>query len=684
MNYVVSFAVIFLQVGLVFSQSFSGSGGSIPDDGGTEVAFSLPVSGLPTVADANYGLERVCFNIQHPYTGDLEISLEAPDGSWQTLVNHAGGGSADFTSTCLDGLATISVQTQSGPFTGNFKPFSNIGNYNNGSNPNGTWILHVLDNALNDQGTVLDWTLTFGSSPALPTPPLTASELAIFSIQTNGQNIQNEPKTLCDLKVFWNSDNSVNDIFQTPHYNGKIGIEFRGSSSSSFPKQSFGFETWDGSSQAINVPLVNFPTESDWILSANYSDKSLMNNVLSYHLFRQMGHYAPRTKFAELLINDQYQGVYVFMEKIKRDSGRVDVSKLTTLDVAGPDLTGGYIIKIDKFTGSGGGGWNSNYQCISPNPGDIFFQYEYPNDATITAQQSYYIQQYVDSFETALFNGPYGMENQGWRKYADEASFIDYLLVNELSKNVDGYRLSTYLSKSKITKGGKLAIGPVWDYDLGYGNANYCEGSTPEGWAFNFNYVCGNGGGQVPFWWDRLTNQDELFRDKLACRYQELRTSLFDINYLFDYIDSTVNFMQQAVARNFETWNILGSYVWPNPEPVPTTYSSEIQELKEWLVSRLDWMDQAMPSPCLGLQVEATDQDPIRLYPNPVKDQLELSASAPIEGLQITDLHGKVIVCSTEGSASQLLIDTRDLSPGMYVLHFRVNSVWEVQKFVKN
>lgn len=115
------------------------------------------------------------------------------------------------------------------------------------------------------------------------------------------------------------------------------------------------------------------PKESDWILSASYSDKSMMNNPLTYSLSRKLGWYAPRSMYVELVVNGEYKGVFALMEKIKRDNKRVDISKLLQTDIFGDDLTGGYIFKIDKTTGNGGGGWTSNYAPqVSPSGQTIF------------------------------------------------------------------------------------------------------------------------------------------------------------------------------------------------------------------------------------------------------------------------------------------------------------------------
>ena len=140
------------------------------------------------------------------------------------------------------------------------------------------------------------------------------------------------------------------------------------------------------------------PKENDWILYSPYSDKSLLRNVLTFDIGRKMGRYAARTRFCELLINDVYQGVYVLMEKLKRDNDRIDIARLDSADLAGDSLTGGYIIKVDKFTGNGnwGDAWQSNYPTIGGNP--LTIQYHYPEADVMHQFQNDYIQSFIDSF----------------------------------------------------------------------------------------------------------------------------------------------------------------------------------------------------------------------------------------------------------------------------------------------
>ncbi len=133
-------------------------------------------------------------------------------------------------------------------------------------------------------------------------------------------------------------------------YTGKVGIEIRGRYSANLPQKPYGFETRDEAGNNLNVPILGMPEENDWILTANYNDKAFLRNFLAFELFRKMGHYAPRTVYCEVVLNDAYQGIYLLGEKIKRDKNRVDIAKLNPDENSGDDLTGGYIFVNDYYT----------------------------------------------------------------------------------------------------------------------------------------------------------------------------------------------------------------------------------------------------------------------------------------------------------------------------------------------
>jgi len=417
-----------------------------------------------------------------------------------------------------------------------------------------------------------------------------SSNLPIVVINTLGQNIMDDPRIVCDMGIINNgfgNINSVNDVFND--YNGKISIEYRGSSSQSFPKKPYALETQDSIGNNTNVSLLGMPVENDWILYAPYSDKSLMRNFLTFDLGRKMGNYSPRTVYCELVVNGDYKGIYILMEKIKRDNDRVDIAKLDSNDVAGDSLTGGYIIKVDKYTGTGGLDWLSDFPNIGG--GDLHIQYHYPQATALQPQQMDYIEHFMDSFEYALAGPNFTDSLIGYSKYIDVNSFIDLYIINELSKNIDGYRLSTYMYKDRDDNGGKLIMGPFWDYNLAFGNADYCDGGITSGWEVNTG--CGDNN---PFWFERLLD-DTTYQNKLKCRWEYLRERSFHQDSIFNFIDSMAFYLDDAQQRNFQKWDILGNYVWPNYY-VGNTYQDELQFFRTWIGGRLMWIDSNILGNC--------------------------------------------------------------------------------------
>lgn len=676
-----------------YTQTFTGTGGGIPDV--TTTDFPLTVSGLnpATIDTLNFGLETVCINLTHTYDSDLDIRLIAPDGTDVLLSSGQGGGGHDYTNTCFDVFASSAITTGTPPFTGSFKPQGPMGSVNNGQNGNGTWILRITDMAGADTGYVFSWHITFGNNPATY-PTFHSSNLPIVVINTHNQAIVDEPKTKVDFSIIYNGPGIRNYLNDPYYYTGLAGIEFRGSSSQGFPKKPYGVETWAADSSSLDTSLLGMPSEHDWILNANYSDKTLLHNVLSYDIAQKQGHYATRWQMVEVVIDGQYEGVYIFSEKIKRDKNRVDVSKLSTNDNSWPNISGGYIFKVDKSTGNGGGGWVSNYApAVSSGGQTIYFQYDYPNDVTITPQQKNYLAAYVDSFETALYNNNFDTLT-GWRRYAKMNSFVDYFLVNEMSRNVDGYRLSTYLYKHRITKGGKLAIGPVWDYDIAWHNANYCDGWRTDGWAYQFGNVCGGDYWQIPMWWDHLM-LDTNFTNTLRCRWEQLKVKTLSVDTLQHWIDSMATYLNEGQQRNFERWPILGSYVWPNVSPIPQTYQEEIDTLKSWIAQRWAWLDANIPgnaSHCsfTGIAEEKDDNDGLTVFPNPFNTQLnlllDLEQAEKVE-LVLYDLTGRAVLQNTTQlpyGPQRMSLSTGDLAAGVYTLRVRIGDRMLTRKIIRN
>ena len=418
--------------------------------------------------------------------------------------------------------------------------------------------------------------------------------LPIILIDTYGAEIPNEPRIPASMGIINNESgvNFIDDPFND--FNGFITIERRGNSSQWQGKPPYRFETVDDQGENSNVELLGMPAENDWVLYAPWQDKTMIRNVLTYQLSNEMGRYASRSRHVELYLNNEYRGIYVLMEKIKRDGNRVDISKLNPDEITGDDVTGGYILKFDWFnTGDNIGGFESEFD-------GTIYNYHYPKPSDIVPEQEAYIQDYINEFETIMMGTDYTNDSTGYPSMMNVESFVDFILLQELAKNVDAYRLSTYIYKNKESVDNRLIAGPVWDINHGFGNCDYGETWEVDNWLLEYNP---EGGDQMAFWWEFLW-EDLAFQHKAAIRYTELRQTIFSEEHIYSIIDSIADYLGPAVDRNFARWPLLGNYIWPNYY-VFDTYEEEIDYLKSWTAQRLAWMDSDIllsldPSPIAG------------------------------------------------------------------------------------
>jgi subtilisin-like proprotein convertase family protein len=665
------------------AQSFHGDTGIISDDGLVNY-YDLEVTGLPSnVIDTSFGLLSVCLNVSHTWDDDLVIWLKSPDNTMVELTSHNGYDGDDYFHTCFVMNAASTISSGSAPFTGTFIPEGNLGDFNNGQDPNDLWQLVIVDEyAYADFGDLHDWMISFGPSASAPSPQLLfSSNLPIITINTFGQLITDPVRITAQMGIIDNGAGNENYLTDLPNnYNGFVSIEKRGSTSATFAQPSYSFETEDSAENNLDVSLLGMPAENDWILYGPYNDKSLMRDALIYRLSNDLGRYASRTKFCEVTLNNSYQGVYVLLERIKQDSARVHISPLQAGDTTGDQLTGGYILKIDKFDGEQVDYFTSHYLPCNDSTvwQHIYFQYHDPSPAEIVWQQKNYIESFVDSFEDALADPGFEDPISGYRKYADEFSFIDFALLNEISKNVDGYRWSTFFHKDKASKNGKITMGPVWDFNLAFGNADYYNGAYTDGWQWDFPCPFEDGG-LNPFWWHQLL-QDPVYNANLQCRWKELRSSAFSLDHLDALIDSFATLLDTAQQRHFQKYPILGTYVWPNAY-YPPTYAEEIDTLKNWIAARVAWMDEQLQGSCFATVYQPVNSETgeFQIYPNPASRngllQLSLfSARDAMCEIFISDIMGRKIATLYQenlpaGSHQlELPIGSLSLNAGSYLI----------------
>ena len=413
----------------------------------------------------------------------------------------------------------------------------------------------------------------------------TSSNLPIVVIETDdGINIPDEPKVPGTMKIIWHQDGSRNYMTDIDNpdflnYDGRIGIERRGSSSQTMlNKKPYAIETReDDDINNRNVSILGMPAENDWVLNSLAFDQTGMRDVLAYELSNRLGQYASRSVYCEVVINGDYKGLYAFMEKIKPDKGRVNIEKMDENCNQYPEVTGGYITKADKTTGGdpvawtmqgyGGGwwGWGNNTDFI----------HHYPKPADITNAQNNYIH--------GVFTNLASVANQhntsittGIPSVTDIPSFVDFMMIAEFSSNVDVYSLSTFFHKDRI---GKLRAGPVWDYNLAFGYDAFGNRSRYDVWQFN------NQDNNGPKFWKDLFDTD-LFRCYLAKRWFELTEPGQPLNYDFvcNRIDEIDALIAEAIPRDNQRWNQM------------TQHAQYVTDMKNWLQQRINWLNQNIGS----------------------------------------------------------------------------------------
>ena len=339
---------------------------------------------------------------------------------------------------------------------------------------------------------------------------------------------------------------------QAGTYDGAIGIKLRGNSSLSFNQKKYTIELRDENGKEKDFSLLGLPANSDWVLLAPYNDVSMMRDPMAFQLWRDMGHWGPRTEMVELYVDDDYRGIYILSEAIKRGEQRVNVSKLKKTDIEGRELTGGYILRIDAYDED-----DATFASKVPGIGEglitsqIVWSCIYPKKKNLQEEQLAYIKAFVDSVELTIQSEHFTDPRWGYARFIDVPSFVDYFIHTELSLNADGYKRSAYFYKEKDKEDGsigKLFAGPVWDYNLAYGNCNFCNANNIEAWCFE-----GGNTQPTPALWQRLL-QDPSFRKAVKKRYKELRKGILSDEAIGKYIDAQAKLLQPYVDRHFKKY----------------------------------------------------------------------------------------------------------------------------------
>lgn len=438
----------------------------------------------------------------------------------------------------------------------------------------------------------------------------TDSNLPIFVITTDidpntGQPIEipDDPRVLGTIKIIKRPDgtrNYLTDVTNTAflNYSGRINIEIRGSTSQDLPKKPYGLTTLLADNiTSTNVSILGMPAENDWILNALAYDNSYMRDHLSYYLSRQTGNYAVRTNYCEVVVNGDYKGLYLFQEKLKADTNRINVMKILTTDTANEALTGGYITKADKTTGGDPIAWQMN-----PNVGiPVTYIHELPKVTDVTTQQNNYISEIFFGLDTNSNNTNL---QTGYPSIIDVPSFVDFMVINELASNVDAYQYSTYFHKDRV---GKLRAGPVWDLNLSFGNdlpGVFPNRSVTNQWQFL------NGDNVGSKFWLNLYN-NTTYKCYMSKRWNDLIQTGQTLNQTIinTFIDATALLITESADRDAQKWFSSTANLTP-----------KVTFIKNFITARTTWMTNNLGSFSACNAVITPSLVISKIHYNPVSD----------------------------------------------------------------
>ncbi len=386
-----------------------------------------------------------------------------------------------------------------------------------------------------------------------------------------------------------------------PNVATRAGYHVRGQSSANFPQTPYKIELWDNEDNDADYSLVGLPADSDWALIPPYYDRSLVRNPFVYELGRAMGLQAPRWAYAEVYLNyeegpvaeDDYQGIYWLSETIKNNAVRTNLKQLKPEDTALPAISGGYIFKFDQaateeptLTCTGSEPIAGGFGGPQGGGGTCWVDLEVVDPEPLNTEQQTWLTSHIQGFHDLLHATPIG----DYGAYMDVPSFVDYLIVNELTRNVDSYVRSAFYHKDRD---GKITAGPLWDYNfsLAIGGPG---GSDPDA---GFMY---DGTRNVNNWYPKLTD-DPAFMTAVKTRWKEVRQGLLSNAAMEQRITELAAPLQNAITHDFGKWPVSTVYqpctgfcvVGPTDE----TWQAQVDAMRTWVTARAAWLDTQYSTP---------------------------------------------------------------------------------------
>jgi len=302
--------------------------------------------------------------------------------------------------------------------------------------------------------------------------------------------------------------------------------------------------------------LLGMPQDKKWIFLAEFSDKTLIRNKIAFEMgYLSQLDYTPQSVFTEVVINGTYNGTYNITQKVEESDNRVLLGDT------------GYLLEID--------------QLGRLDADDVYFRTDAflinikEPDTEYDSNEFKYVSELLNEFENVLMGSQFTDPAVGYAKYIDIDSFIDWYLINEITKNQDARNFSSIFLN--VIPGEKIKMGPLWDFDLAFGNVDYSECEYPTGFWVKDHA-----------WFDRLF-KDEVFVEKVKSRFLYYRENQ---NFILEKIDFYATQLKWSQFENDKKWDLFGNYVWPNPVYYDT-HEAEVDHLKKWYVERMNWLDTA-------------------------------------------------------------------------------------------
>ena len=399
----------------------------------------------------------------------------------------------------------------------------------------------------------------------------------------------------------------------------------RGNASLNFAKKPYRIKF-----ESKQKPLDASAKAKKWTLINNYGDKTLMRNLLAFHISKVFGMpYTPYGRAVDVVLNGEYKGCYQLCDQIEVNKSRVNIDEMETSDISGENLTGGYLWEIDAYAYEEKSWFNSK--------NNIPVTIKSPDEDDITPEQSKYVEDFFNAMEADVYGNHFAHPDNGWRRLLDAETFLKHFLIGELSGNTD-----TYWSVYQYKKRGedKVYTGPVWDFDIAFDNdyRTYPLNNKTEFVCFDGGSVAGSMGDFV----DRVILQDSQTMPELRKIWDKARHNGIDAVSLCAWIDSIANEIDRAQTLTFMRWNILNSKEHMNPV-ARGSFAAEVAYLKEFITKRVEWMDKR-------LGYTYVPADPADVQSPTLQSQLPVA---------VWDIMGRMMYTGKE---------MPQLQPGMYII----------------